>query len=197
MRERLKDTSGITLVALIITIIVLIIISAVTIKAMSESGIIGVAVEAAEKYAEAEQKELNEMKKAEDIIKGEKLEYKEGAIVFGDILWSAGKASITVTKTIEEDYTIRYKLIDKEDKEIVTEREIENGGRIEDLSFGDTVIAKLTSGSKEGNTASITIGDTNPPTAPTFGEISEEKGKGGWYKENTVTVRVNPGTDEE
>ena len=77
------------------------------------------------------------------------------------------------------------------------EREKEKGGRIEDLSFGDTVIAKLTSGSKEGNTASITIEDTNPPTAPTFGETSEEKGKGGWYKDDTVTVRVNPGTDEE
>ena len=56
-RKRIKAEKGITLVALIITIIVLVILAAVTINAAFNSGIIDTAVNGAVNYADAQKKE--------------------------------------------------------------------------------------------------------------------------------------------
>ena len=57
LKERVRQEKGITLVALIITIIVLVILAAVTINAAFNSGIIETAVNGAVNYAKAQEQE--------------------------------------------------------------------------------------------------------------------------------------------
>lgn len=57
MREKLKNTKGITLIALIITIIILLILAMVTIRILMNQGIIGHAKNATNSYVIAEEKE--------------------------------------------------------------------------------------------------------------------------------------------
>ena len=57
MKERLKNTKGITLVALIITIIVLLILAMVSIRLIMNGGIIGKSEKATNDYSIAEEKE--------------------------------------------------------------------------------------------------------------------------------------------
>ena len=60
IRNKTKENSrGITLVALIITIIILIILAAVTIMTIYDNNFIGVAINATEKYAEEQYREMN------------------------------------------------------------------------------------------------------------------------------------------
>ena len=54
----IKQEGGITLIALIITIIVLVILAAVTLNSIFGSNIIGLATNGAINYAEEQQKEL-------------------------------------------------------------------------------------------------------------------------------------------
>lgn len=58
MKEKLKETKGITLIALIITIIILLILAMVSIKLIINEGIINNTKEATEKYTVEEEKEL-------------------------------------------------------------------------------------------------------------------------------------------
>ena len=68
----LKNKKGITLVALVITIIVLLILAAVTINlAIGERGIFSQSKLAAEKYKDAQNKEENELDKAYQYMIGE------------------------------------------------------------------------------------------------------------------------------
>ncbi len=65
----IKDNNkGITLVALIITIIILVILAAVTIRSVMGFGLIDLATRAAENYAFAQGSEKSEIKKTEDLI---------------------------------------------------------------------------------------------------------------------------------
>ena len=61
----MKKNEGITLIALIITIIILVILAAVSITAVTEGNIIGWSSDAAEKYANAVDKENETMSKFE------------------------------------------------------------------------------------------------------------------------------------
>lgn len=161
---KIKKENGITLVALILTIIILIILTAVVIKSIVNMDLITISAEAAEKYLEQEQVEKNELDKIEDFLKGD-LGKVEGAIKFGELEWKEGKASVTVTKMIPEEYRIQYKVVNKEGETIREYSEIESGGKIEDLSLGDIVIARLTDGEKfSRDTATIEVTDKNPPT---------------------------------
>lgn len=54
MKQKLTNSTGITLVALIITIIVLIILAAVTIKFALDSNFIGIAKSSTENYAKSQ-----------------------------------------------------------------------------------------------------------------------------------------------
>ena len=60
MKESLRRQEGITLIALIITIIILVILAAVSIRAVYEMGIVGYAINGTQQYAERA-KEENEM----------------------------------------------------------------------------------------------------------------------------------------
>ena len=64
-----QKNKGITLVALIITIIILIILSAVTINAVFDLNILDVAQRGAEEYAEGQYKEKEEFEKLNEMLK--------------------------------------------------------------------------------------------------------------------------------
>ena len=69
---KLKNKSGITLIALVVTIVVLLIIAGVAINlAIGENGLFNQSKLAAEKYEEARQKEENELEKAYQYMIGE------------------------------------------------------------------------------------------------------------------------------
>ena len=67
---KIKEEKGITLVALIITIIVLIILAAVTIKIAFDSNFLKIAAEGAENYAKAQEKEEEIMQNLSDFSEG-------------------------------------------------------------------------------------------------------------------------------
>ncbi|MCI8621629.1 MAG: hypothetical protein HFJ50_08120 [Clostridia bacterium] len=64
----LREERGITLVALMITIIVLIILAAVTIMSLTESNIINTAVNGTLNYANSQSWEINELAKTDDML---------------------------------------------------------------------------------------------------------------------------------
>ena len=69
VKGRKQRNQGITLVALIITIIILIILSAVTINAVFDLNILDVAQRGAEEYAEGQYKEKEEFEKLNEMLK--------------------------------------------------------------------------------------------------------------------------------
>lgn len=75
-----RQEKGITLIALVVTIVVLLILAGVSIGlVLGDNGIIGKAKEARDKYAQAVENEKKELLKAEDAIKGvEGFEYEYG-----------------------------------------------------------------------------------------------------------------------
>lgn len=66
MRIDLRKEKGITLVALIITIVILIILAAVTINAVIHDGFIGVAINGTQNYAKEQYREVDEVSKLAD-----------------------------------------------------------------------------------------------------------------------------------
>ena len=60
MKGKLKQTKGITLIALIITIIILLILAVVSIRLVVNNGILGKAEKGVSKYQEAEADEQEE-----------------------------------------------------------------------------------------------------------------------------------------
>ena len=68
--KNFKNQKGITLVALIITIIVLIILAAVTIISVNNMGLIPLAVNGAQNYAIAQEKEANLVNGITDLVLG-------------------------------------------------------------------------------------------------------------------------------
>ena len=65
----IKSENGITLIALIITIIILVILAAVSIRAAYNSGIIDYSINGTKKYAEEGKKEESTLKNAQEIMK--------------------------------------------------------------------------------------------------------------------------------
>lgn len=178
---------GITLVALIITIIVLIILSAVAIKMFSDTHLITMASGAAQKYNQEEEHEHKELNRVEIFLRGD-LGDITGAIEFGELEWSDKKASVTVTKKIEEDYKIQYKVINKDGETVREWTDLENGGKITELNLGDIAIVRLTDGEyKTKNTASIEVIDKIPPIVTV---ITKE------VKSNKIEVETSV-TDEQ
>ncbi len=104
-----------------------------------------------EKYAEARTKTVN---------------YQEGELSLGNPTWNNGKASVVVTKTSQDDFTIVYDVYDAEGK-IVGNRQnvaVGSGETIGDLELGYTVKVRLTDGHNySGTTVSLTITDIDNP----------------------------------
>ena len=57
MNNKITKNNGITLVALVVTIVILLILAGISISALTQTGIFGKAKQATEKYKEAEEKE--------------------------------------------------------------------------------------------------------------------------------------------
>ena len=61
MKYKLKKKNGITLVALVVTIVILLILAGISISAVTQTGLFGKAKQATEKYKEAEEKEKSKL----------------------------------------------------------------------------------------------------------------------------------------
>ena len=66
--KKFKTESGITLVALIITIIILILLAAISISGLFKAKIINTATDAAIKYGQEQQKEIDMLKDLDEYI---------------------------------------------------------------------------------------------------------------------------------
>ena len=106
---------------------------------------------------------------------------EEGAITFSNVIWSSGKARVTIhTNT---NYNIEYQLNGISG----SWTDIQNGGTISNLNHGTTIYARLTDGSNAGDYTSMDIQDKTDPTGTiTINEITAE----------SIKVTVNA-SDEE
>ena len=96
--------------------------------------------------------------KTEEVKAGE---LTDAPIEFSMPTWSAGKASITVSTTAGAEYRLQYQVDGKEEGNWT---DIANWGTIDNLSYNDTVYARLYDGVNGTDPASTTIVDNNPPT---------------------------------
>ena len=183
-----QNESGITLIALIITIIVLVILAAVTLNSIFGSDIIGLATNGAINYAEEQQKELGMLNDVSDMlgdITGDTDRPMSPTITLSgtkgnnDIYTSNVMVTISINKGLEQTGTIKlhYKMNDGEEQ--TSE---------EDVSFevseeGTTAITAWTENEK-GNLSnnaetSFTINKTAPST-PTI-SLNGTEGENGYY----------------
>ena len=197
--ETNKSEKGITLIALIITIIVLVILAAVTLNSIFGSNIIGLATNGAINYAEEQQKELGMLNDVSDLlgdITGDTDRPMSPSITLNgtkgnnDIYTSNVMVTISINKGLEQTGTIKlhYKINDGEEQ--ITE---------EDVSFeiseeGTTKITAWTENEK-GNLSdnyetSFTIYKTAPST-PTI-SLNGSEGESGYYITD-VGVTINAG----
>ena len=191
--------NGITLIALIITIIVLVILAAVTLNSIFGSNIIGIATNGAINYAEEQQKELGMLNDVSDMlgdITGDNDRPMSPTITLSgtkgnnDIYTSNVMVTISINKGLEQTGTIKlhYKINGGEEQ--ITE---------EDVSFevdteGTTKITAWTENEK-GNLSdnyetSFTINKT-APTTPTI-NLNGTEGENGYYISD-VGVTINAG----
>ena len=188
MKERRRQ-EGITLVALVITVIVLIILAGVTLSTLvGDNGIITKAQEAKQNMANAVAEEdkliqnlLNEIKGIE--AGGGEIEVPEGTIEFGEVTWNNGQAEVEIlANTIGETLQYQVNGIAEENW-----REIESGEKVTGLHHGDEVHARLWNGSIASVSKSTTIKDEKKPEVKvTVGEVTS----------NSIAVTVEV-TEEE
>ena len=164
MKER-KRQEGITLVALVITVIVLIILAGVTLSTLvGDNGIITKAQEAKQNMANAAAEEdkliqnlLNEIKGIE--AGGEEIEVPEGTIEFGEVTWSNGQAEVEILANTAGE-TLQYQVNGTEEGNW---EEIGSGEKVTGLHHGDEVHARLWNGSIASVNKSTTIKDEKAP----------------------------------
>ena len=195
----IKQEGGITLIALIITIIVLVILAAVTLNSIFGSNIIGLATNGAINYAEEQQKELGMLNDVSDLlgdITGDTDRPMSPSITLSgtkgnnDIYTSNVTVTISINKGLEQTGTIKlhYKINGGEEQ--ISE---------EDVSFevseeGTTTITAWTENEK-GNLSnnaetSFTINKTAPST-PTI-SLNGTEGENGYYISD-VGVTISAG----
>ena len=169
----IRKTIGITLIALVVTIIVLLILAGITISLVfGPNGVVKKAQEAANKTNEAiinEQAQMNGVTSTiENMLNGigggsttPEEPLPEGAVQFSPVKWENGQASTTIT-TSEEGYTLQYQI-----GGITEENWIEttSGYEITGLTLGQTVYGRLFNGTEGSKTADITVEDLDAPSA--------------------------------
>ena len=202
--------NGITLVALVITIVILIILATVTINfAFGEDGLIAKAQQAKELTEQAtrkEEEELNSlMGKLNEIISGEGIDDSEestkpsGSIEFEDYVWAGdGTASIVIQSTAS-DYTLQYQIVGDESEKPESNKwnSIASGTSITGLKHGDTVYGRLWDGKNESNYTYKEIEDNDEPTySITEPESSENLTSLTVDEGETITLKVNMYDDE-
>ena len=177
-----KSEQGITLVALVITVIIIIILSTVTINmAFGDNGLITQAQKAKDMTANsivAEQEGMNSVMSEYLNVMGEDSEIPApeppdipggneatvtGAIAFTNPTWTSGQASVTISTNTS--YAIQYQVVANEGaSNNVNWQAVPEGGIINNLNHRDVVYARLVQGTNYGEEASTTIKDENPPT---------------------------------
>ena len=199
----IKQEGGITLIALIITIIVLVILAAVTLNSIFGSNIIGLATNGAINYAEEQQKELGMLNDVSDLlgdITGDTDRPMSPSITLSgtkgnnDIYTSNVMVTISINKGLEQTGTIKlhYKINDGEEQ--ITEEDV----NFEVSEEGTTTIIAWTENEK-GNLSdnyetSFTINKT-APTTPTI-NLNGTEGENGYYISDVgVTISAGDATD--
>ncbi len=171
-----QKNAGITLVALVITVIVLIILAGVTLSTLvGDGGIITKAQEAKQNMEIASKEEdaliqnlLNEIKGVGGVGEGE-IEIPEETLAIGEIEWSNGQAQVSIMAKLEEGERLEYK-INAEGTWI----EITPGNLVTGLHHGDTVYARIWDGSTAVIERSKEIKDEiAPKVSITVGEVTE------------------------
>ena len=176
-----KQEQGITLIALVITIVLLIILAGISVNFFIHGGIIDKAKEASEKMNQAAKDEeigLAELSNEMDILI-DGVVIPDNAIEVGEVEWAGGKASITVST--ETEFMIEW---EKDGEENWTK--VENGGKIEGLEHGDIILIRLTNDRQAGETIKVEIKDTIAPKAANI-VLSSTSVKGGADFTATVT----------
>ena len=185
----MREQTGITLVALVITVIVLIILAGITLDTLvGDNGIITKAQEAKQNMANAAAEEdkliqnlLNEIKGIE--AGGGEIEIPEGTIEFGEVTWSNGQAEVEILANTAGE-TLQYQINGTEEG---SWEEIGSGEKVIGLHHGDEVHARLWNGSTASVNKSTTIKDeTEPEVKVTVGEVTS----------NSIEVTVEV-TEEE
>ena len=174
---------GITLVALVITVIIIIILATVTINmAFGDNGLITQAQRAKDMAANsvvAEQEGMNSvmseylniMEEDSEItppepevpdIPGGQEAVEQGAIEFTNPIWASGQASVTISTNTS--YALQYQVVANEGvSNEANWQAVPEGGVIGNLNHRDIVYARLIEGSYYGEEASATVKDENPP----------------------------------
>ena len=194
-----KKEGGITLIALIITIIVLVILAAVTLNSIFGNNIIGFATNGALNYAEEQQKELGMLNEVSDMlgeITGDTDKPMTPTITLSgtkgnnDIYTSNVTVTISINKGIEQTGSIKlhYKINDGEEQ--ITEDDVS-------LTIDTEGTTKITAWAEneKGNVSnnaetSFTINKT-APTSPTIA-LNGTEGENGYYISN-VGVTISAG----
>ena len=199
MTEARKE-KGITLVALVVTIIILIILATISINAISgENSLIKKVQKEKEDYAESSKREDEKLGSMAEEYKylttpREPMEkpIPEGAISFGNISWENGLAKIQVVKNTEE-YQLQYQVV-KKGKSIVdsdwttVEDKKANTVEVKELDLGDQVVARLWDGNKGGkNVTSLEVKDGEKPKVNITGADSTT---------NSITITITATDDE-
>ena len=171
----MREERGITLVALVITVIVLIILAGVTLSTLvGDSGIITKAQEAKQNMANAVAVEekliqnlLNEIKGIE--AGGGEIEVPEGTIEFGEVTWNSGQAEVEILANTAGE-TLQYQINGTAEG---SWQEIGSGEKVTGLHHGDEVHARLWNGSTASVSKSTTIKDEKKPEVKvTVGEVT-------------------------
>ena len=205
MKHKVKPNQqerGITLIALIITIIVLVILAAVTLNSIFGNNIIGIAINGAMGYAEEQQKELGMLNNVSGILSdflGDSNKPMapsvtlEGTKGNNEIYTSDVTANISINRGLETTGTIKlhYSLSgDKTQEEQVVEEDVS----IQITEEGTTTITAWTENDK-GNLSDkvetvVTINKTAPST-PTI-SLNGTNGENGYYISD-VGVTISAG----
>ena len=91
-------------------------------------------------------------------------EMPKGTITFEDYVWQGDGTANIVVNTTETEYTLQYQ---KNGTEGVW-TDINSGGTITGLKYGDTLYARLWDGTNESDYANVTIEDKLPPQNATI-----------------------------
>ncbi len=184
-----NQQKGITLVALVMTIIIIIILATITMNfALGDNGLITQAQLTKNMFSNSmtlEQENINELVQeyANIMEEDSEIPIPEGTITFTNVEWIGDGTAKVQINTTAEGYQLQYQINSIEENWANTT----NGGIIEELRHGDTVYGRLWNGiSGSAEDASITIKDEQTPIVNVTGETTT----------NSLTVNVQA-TDNE
>lgn len=182
----MNKNKGITLIALVITVVILIILAAVTINvALGEHGLVNQAKKAKNETEDSVEEEKG---KLENLLEEYNRIISGGTtldIIFGEVEWSNQKASVEVGTS--SDYEIEYRI-----NEEGTWSKIDNWTKIENLVHGDDIEARLVKDGEVVETQKFEVRDEIPPKITEFkATVLNYGGGSGEIQFNELTVDFN------